>query len=74
VVIDEYYCEVVLTGSDSVAHSSVSNRGVNISVTIYDNVQIIMSGYVVTEFIEGGAGVAAVPVSWLVLVEGQLKC
>ena len=33
-----------------------------------------MSGYVVIEFIEGGGGVAAVQVSWLVLLEGQLKC
>jgi len=38
-------------------------------------VRVIMSGgYVIVEFGEGGGGVAAVPVSWLVLVDGQLKC
>lgn len=33
-----------------------------------------MSGYTIVDFLEGGGGVSAVPVSWLITLNKELKC
>jgi hypothetical protein len=32
------------------------------------------SGYTIVDFLEGGGGVMAIPVSWLISVNNELKC